>query len=227
MKHFLSGLLALGLITSTAAFAEEKIPAGASSTVAFDKPTRDLMKGASIANGKKLAESKECAECHGDNGIGTDEEIPHLAGLRNSYLLKQMFDYRSGHRKMSDMNDAVEELKNKEIADLAAFYASLPPLKKNEKTTPENILKLVYRGDPKRMVKACASCHGTFGQGGQYDHPRISGQDPSYFILTMEELKNGKRNNDIWSRMRLIAKGLTDAEIKGLAAFYAGVKKGK
>lgn len=226
MKHILSGLLALGLIMSTAAYADE-VPAGASSTVAFDKTTRDLMKGASVANGKKLAESKECAECHGDKGIASDEEIPHLAGMRDSYLLKQLFDYKSGHRKMGDMNDASEDLKAKEIADLSAFYASLPAPKKNTNKTPQNILDLVYKGDPKRMVKACASCHGTFGQGGQYDHPLIAGQDPDYFILTMNELKSGKRANDIWSRMRIIAKELTDAEIKGLAAFYAGVKKGK
>ncbi len=230
MKYFLSGLLALGVVSttmmSTAAWAQ-KAPAGASSLVAFDKPTRDLMKGASVANGKKLASSSDCTECHDEKGMGTDEEIPHLAGLRDSYLLKQMLDYKSGHRKMGDMNDAVEDLKDKEIADLAAYYASLPPIKKNTDTPSADILKLVFKGDPKRMVKACSSCHGTFGQGGQYDHPKISGQEPSYFILTMEEMKNGKRKNDIWSRMRTIAKGLTKKEIKGLAAYYANVKKGK
>jgi cytochrome c553 len=34
------------------------------------------------------------------------------------------------------------------------------------------------------------------------------------------EYKNGKRHNDIYSRMRLIAKQLTDAEIKALSEYY-------
>ncbi len=229
MKNFLSGLLALGvvstlMVTTTMA---QKAPVGVSSMVAFDKATRALMRGASVANGKKLAADKECSDCHDEKGMGTDEEIPHLAGLRDSYLLKQIMDYKSGHRKMGDMNDAVEDLEDKEIADLAAYYASLSPIKRNGNTTPRNILDLVFKGDPKRMVKACASCHGRLGQGGQYDHPRIAGQETSYFILTMEEMKSGKRKNDIWSRMRIIAKELTDKEIKGLAAYYAGAKKGK
>jgi cytochrome c553 len=71
------------------------------------------------------------------------------------------------------------------------------------------------------MIKACASCHGRDGRGGQYDHPAIAGQHREYLVLSLEEFRDGDRTNDIYSRMRHVAAGLTDEEIEALAAYYA------
>ena len=81
-------------------------------------------------------------------------------------------------------------------------------------------MRLVYEGDPQRLIKACASCHGRRGQGGQFDSARLSGQYPEYFIYTMTEFKEGDRSNDIYARMRSIAEVLTEEEIEGLAGYY-------
>ena len=79
---------------------------------------------------------------------------------------------------------------------------------------------LVFRGDPTRLLKACASCHGRDGRGGQFDHPALSGQYPEYFIYTLTEFQEDDRTNDIYSRMRHIAQALTEEEIEALASYY-------
>ena len=85
--------------------------------------------------------------------------------------------------------------------------------------SPE-VMKLVFQGDPERLLKACASCHGRDGGGGQFDHPALNGQHQEYFIYTLTEFRDGDRTNDIYARMRSVAETLTDEEIEALAAYY-------
>ena len=56
------------------------------------------------------------------------------------------------------------------------------------------------------------------------DIPALAGQQAEYFEATLKEYKTGDRHNDIYSRMRLIAKQLTDEEIKDLAQYYLQLK---
>lgn len=193
-----------------------------SSLVAFDLDTVRLLRGADASNGESLAGKHKCSKCHGDAGISEDEDEVNIAGLRDSYIYKQLKDYHGGQRENRSMKKAVKKLSDQDMADISAWYASLPAAKQAEGTTPdENTLKLVYHGDPTRLLKSCRSCHGRKGQGGQYDHPAIAGQNRGYFIETMTAFQEEDRANDVWSRMRLIAAKLTDEEIEALANFYA------
>jgi len=89
-----------------------------------------------------------------------------------------------------------------------------------DRNTDPAVLKLVYRGDPTRLLKACASCHGRDGRGGQFDHPALAGQFPDYLVYTLTEFQEDDRTNDIYSRMRHVAAALTEEEIEGLAGYY-------
>ncbi len=70
------------------------------------------------------AQSAKCAGCHGADGRGNAENPP-LAGNDVQYFVKQMHDYKSGARKHSLMNMMAKPLSDQDIADLAAYYASL------------------------------------------------------------------------------------------------------
>ena len=78
--------------------------------------------GGNAENGKVL--SADCADCHGENGLG-DEEVPAIAGMDEAAHVKKLTDFKSGAVD-SEMNDYVGELSEQDIADLAAYYASLP-----------------------------------------------------------------------------------------------------
>ena len=67
-----------------------------------------------------------CSACHGPNGISANPLWPNLAGQHEAYLAKQIRDFRDGVREDISMQPFVEQLSDQDIADLAAFYASLP-----------------------------------------------------------------------------------------------------
>lgn len=68
-----------------------------------------------------------CAMCHGEEGIARDGEVPNLAGQNERYLYNQMLAFRSGARKHQEMRYMARELTLQEIAEMAAYYAALPP----------------------------------------------------------------------------------------------------
>lgn len=83
--------------------------------------------------GKEL--SATCAACHGEDGIGTLDIYPILAGQYEDYLVVSLKAYRDGGRKNIVMGGMAAMLSDEDIANLAAFYASLPgPLR----TLPNN-----------------------------------------------------------------------------------------
>jgi cytochrome c553 len=195
------------------------VSAEPSSEVAFDAPTRALLAAADPANGEKLAD--KCKKCHGDAGVSDDPGDANIAGMRASYIYKQLQDFHAGKRIDKDMNRQMKRLDEQAMADLAVWFASLPPAQAAGGAADPAVIQLVFFGIPTRDLKACASCHGKDGRGGQYDHPAIAGQNKDYFIQTLTDFKEDSRENDIYSRMRLIARALTDEEINALADYYA------
>lgn len=191
-----------------------------SSLVAFDAPTRALLKSGDIARGMALSRDKKCIKCHGDAGVAEEDDEVNLAGQIPSYSLKQMLDYKSEHREERSMKKAVRKLSNQDMADLAQYYGSLS-LPEPAHTITGDVMKLVKKGDHTRMLKSCNSCHGQKGQGDAFETPSITGQKITYFIDTIIEMQDDDRTNDIYSRMRIIAKVLTEQEIEALAAYYA------
>ncbi len=92
-----------------------------------------LMSAASagnIAAGKEKATAM-CASCHGADGITTiDPSYPKLAGQYPDFLVRALTDYKTGARKNAIMAGMAAGLSKADIANLAAYYASLPsPLK--------------------------------------------------------------------------------------------------
>ncbi len=69
-----------------------------------------------------------CAACHGADGNSQDPANPRLAGQHRDYLAKALRDYKSGARKNAVMSAMAANLSKQDIADLAAYYASLPPV---------------------------------------------------------------------------------------------------
>lgn len=84
----------------------------------------------SQAGDAKAAETQAktlCAGCHGPNGVSMNPLWPNLAGQQDQYLIKSMQDYRNGVRNDPIMAPLAQTLTDEAIADLAAYYTSLPP----------------------------------------------------------------------------------------------------
>lgn len=76
--------------------------------------------GGDVAKGAELA--VDCADCHGDEGLG-DEDYPALAGLDAAAHAEKLAGFKGSD---SEMADYVEDLSEQDMADIAAFYATLP-----------------------------------------------------------------------------------------------------
>jgi cytochrome c553 len=147
--------------------------------------------------------------------------IPALAGHVANYTFKQLRDYFNGDRINDSMTSTAKGLTEQDAADLAAWYASLsPPKTASNDQNVADAEKMVTAGDGKRILPPCFVCHGANGQGEKIDIPSLAGQQADYLERTLMEYRSGQRHNDIYSRMRLIAKQLSADEIKALAAYY-------
>jgi cytochrome c553 len=204
--------------------------AAPSSNVAWTVETHSLVKKGDPKIGSEIetVETEDvnaCIDCHGERGAEPDrDKHPTLAGQIAAYTFKQLRDYKDGSRENRKMSEAVERLTDEQLAALAAWYADQPIPKvevDEDETVSEDTMKLVFRGDKTRLIQPCASCHGPRGEGAIIDVPAIAGQNVKYFVNTMKDYAKGKRANDVYSRMRIIAKSLTREEIDELAVYYA------
>jgi cytochrome c553 len=71
------------------------------------------------------AKAAACAVCHGQAGLSTLPNAPHLAGQPAIYVEEQLKDYRSGKRRHEVMNVVAKPLSDSDIAALAAWYESI------------------------------------------------------------------------------------------------------
>ena len=90
--------------------------------VAFAGQALAAPKG-NAAAGKKKATA--CAACHGDGNKTLDGTYPRLAGQYPDYLAKALREYKSGKRKNLVMQGQAQNLKDKDIDDIAAYFGSL------------------------------------------------------------------------------------------------------
>lgn len=68
-----------------------------------------------------------CALCHLPTGTGHDESA-YIAGLKATYIIRQMADYKSGARKGSGtMTNMAKAITDDELRAAAAYFASLKP----------------------------------------------------------------------------------------------------
>jgi cytochrome c553 len=65
----------------------------------------------------------------------------------------------------------------------------------------------------------CSACHGLDGNSVITANPKLAAQHPEYLVKQLTEFKSGKRANAVMSGM---AAGLSDDDMKGLAAYFSG-----
>lgn len=181
--------------------------------------------------GQRKSKSELCQECHGENGLhaGTAVGVPNLAGQYSGYLLKQLRDFKSGERKHPVMNVMVENLDEEDLRNIATYFAKQPVMQgqaTQDKGSNANAIahNLYTRGDLKRNVLSCKSCHGVDGKGGHSTndiYPSIAGQRRFYLREQLFNWRSASRKNSPDRVMNVIAKSLTDAEIDALAEYIS------
>jgi cytochrome c553 len=80
-----------------------------------------LAAGDPVAGQQKAA---VCAGCHGVDGNSLVGANPRLAGQYETYLYHALKEYKAGRRNSILMQNMVVNLSDRDMRDLAAWYAS-------------------------------------------------------------------------------------------------------
>lgn len=174
--------------------------------------------GAKAAPGRGATLALNCTMCHGTQGMSTSN-APNLAGQYSEVVIKQLHDYRGGRRASAIMQALARNLSDQDIADLAAYYATLPKARTAPTTYDESLPALVRVGDPLRNVAPCISCHGEVAQ--KLGAPWLEGMPREYLVAQLNDFRSGARRNDAHAQMRNMVRAITDREIEEVAGFYA------
>jgi len=71
------------------------------------------------------AKARQCAVCHGIDGVAKRPDVPHIGGESDQYLTRQLEAFRAGERHHEQMSIIAAALSDQDIADLVAWYSSL------------------------------------------------------------------------------------------------------
>jgi cytochrome c553 len=175
--------------------------------------------GGSAAVGRGATLALNCTMCHGAQGM-SGSSAPNLAGQYPEVVMKQLHDYKAGKRASPIMEALAKNLSERDITDLAAYYAFLPKARTAPTTYDESLPALVRVGAPLRNIAPCISCHGGVDQ--KLGAPWIEGMPKEYLVTELRAFRSGQRRNDGEAQMRNVVRAMTDAEIDEVSAFYAG-----
>lgn len=191
--------------------------------------------------------SSSCAGCHGEDGNSMMPTFPKLAQQHSSYLIKQLQAFKEGSRIDPVMAPMAMALSDADMADLAAYYSSqtisanpeptLPPDDSNDEPVDENKAKeamqailakgsnLYRNGNLGSAVSACIACHGPSGEGNKpANFPALHSQHADYLIKALSDFKSGARSKNADNMMVMIAKKMSDEEIKAVAYHISTMK---
>jgi cytochrome c553 len=93
----------------------------------FVLPVISLIATAHAAGDIRAGRQKalQCQACHGLDGLSKLPDAPNIAGSPETYLAKALNDFRKGTRKNEVMSVVVQQLSERDVADLAAYYAAI------------------------------------------------------------------------------------------------------
>jgi len=92
-------------------------------------PIGSVNKGAALTSTGANGKTVPCGGCHGVDLKGV-AAVPGIAGRSPSYMIRQLYDFKSGARAGKDsalMKPSVEKLTVEDMVALAAYAASLSP----------------------------------------------------------------------------------------------------
>jgi len=173
-----------------------------------------------------------CAACHGADGNSVSPANPNLAAQGADYITLQLTHFKAGIRVNATMQAMTATLSPADMTALGVYFSQQKL--KGQASKDIALVKAgqaIWRGgDADTGVPACAACHSPDGAGIPKNYPRISGQYADYTYAQLKAFQSGARGADPAGKdvngaiMHTIASKLTDAQMKALADYAAGLR---
>jgi cytochrome c553 len=164
------------------------------------------------------AKAASCRSCHGADGNSPFDGIPSLAAQPAPFIQAQINLYREKRRQIPEMNAAVADLKDGDVADIAAYFARQKPTEPPADTDHARLL----RGRALAEARNCQACHQP-DFSGRDKVARLAGQREDYLLKAMHDFKSGARvGTDGIMPGKMHA--TTEQEMADLAYFLAHIR---
>lgn len=205
-------------------------------TSALSMKTSAVMAGLlafSLSAGADVADiALECDQCHGDDGVSTESDVPIIAGMSafvlEDYLLTYQdegrpcheTEYRSGdtERPATSMCEIAAELSEDEVAAIAEHYAAKPfvPAKQPFDAAKAAAGASIHKRD-------CEKCHTENASNPDDDAGIMAGQWMPYMQQVFEDYSSGEREM-VEKKMQEKFDPLSDEEKEALIHFYGSLQ---
>ena len=157
------------------------------------------------------AKAQLCAACHGDKGTPADPKtMPVIWGQEQSYLMKQLRDFRNGERSSAIMSPIAKGLAEDDLRKIAAYFAAKPWPQRASAELPA----------PPKTIAQCQACHQPNFQGGM-PAPRLAGLSYEYLVAAMRAFATEERTNNL--DMPKFMQVLTERERDAIARYLAAL----
>ncbi len=159
-----------------------------------------------------------CAVCHGPQGAGrADGTFPAIAGQHETVIVKQLVDMREGRRRNPVMDVHARELMDaRELADVAAFVATLPAPRGNGQGAGDALEE-----GRRFYLRDCSGCHGQRGEGDAASFtPSLVGQHYGYLLRQVRAIAGGRRR-DAHPRMAETVASYRDADLRAVVDYIS------
>lgn len=167
-----------------------------------------------------------CIGCHGISGYQASypeiHKVPMISGQSERFLVASLNAYKTGERKHPTMRSLAESLSDKDIAEIAAYYAKDGGPSQAPAQVPapsQHVGALLVKG-------ACASCHGTnYSRPIDPSYPKLAGQYADYLYVALKSYQVGR--NPIIGRTNAImgaqVRPFSSNELKAMADYLASL----
>ena len=161
-----------------------------------------------------------CVTCHGEDGLGTESDVPIIAGIPAVVQEDALYAYLDGDRSCGSkpmMCKITERLSEEQITALAEHYAAMP----FEPAGEEFDAALAEAGKALHQ-KGCAICHGS-DDPGDAQSSILHGQRKDYLRFALTQYAAGERKQ--MPAMEKSVSQLSSDDIEALVNYYASYRQ--
>ncbi len=174
-----------------------------------------------------------CNDCHGENGVSEESDVPTIAGLSAATITDMLFAYvdetrlakkskfRFGDtaRAETDMTVTAKKLSEDDIGALAEHYSEQPFVAASQDYDTDKATRGLRVHEER-----CTKCHDEGGSLADDDAAILAGQWTPYLRQAFDDYLDGSRETD--KKMLKALKKLSPSQIDDLLNYYASQQGG-
>lgn len=184
------------------------------------------------ANADVMDDIDQCNDCHGEDGVSIESDVPSIAGVSPFIIEEYMFEYRDGarpcreskyrtgdtDRPATDMCAIARNLSEEEIPEIAEYYGTKRFVAAAQDFDAEKAAagKKIHR-------RECEKCHSDGGSYADDDASILAGQWMPYLEQVFADYAAGDRAM-LDEKMKEKTDPLDTESISALIHYYASLQ---